>query len=65
MNETEAVRRALLLIVAGLAVALVCVLRVTPATFVLFAALGLPLVGLGMLIFLRVVWRSLRDRSEE
>jgi hypothetical protein len=63
MNDGDAIRRALLLIVAGLSAALVCVLKVTPATFVLFAALGLPLVGFGVLIFLRVVWRSLRDRD--
>lgn len=65
MNAADEVRRALLLIAAGLVVTLLCVLKVTPATFVLFAALGLPLVGLGVLLFLRVVWRSLRDRDGE
>lgn len=65
MNDAELVRRSLVLILVGLVVALVCVVRVTPATFVLFAALGLPLIGLGMFNFLRVVWRSLRDRDEE
>lgn len=63
MNGAEASRRALVQILLGLVAALVCVLRVTPATFVLFAAVGLPLVGLGVLGLLRVAWRSLRDRE--
>lgn len=65
MTEADAIRRSLVLILLGLLVTLVCVLRVTPATFVFFAAVGLPLVGLGVLGFLRVVWRSLRDREED
>lgn len=63
MIDAEASRRALVQILLGLAAALVCVLRVTPATFILFAAVGLPLIGLGVLGLLRVAWRSLRDRE--
>lgn len=62
-REAGAVRRALLLIVGGLVPALICTLKVTPATFVAFAALGLPLVGVGVLLFLRAIWRVLRERE--
>lgn len=65
MSEAALIHRSLVLVLLGLVPTLVCVLRVTPGTFVAFAVFGLPLVGLGMLGFVRVVWRSLRDRDED
>lgn len=62
-REARSVRRALALIVLGLIPTLVCVVHVTPTTFVLFAAFGLPLVGVGVLIFIHAVWRVLRERE--
>lgn len=56
-------RRAAVVVAVGLTVQLVAALRWTPATFVVAAAVGVPLVLAGTLMFLRVVWRNLRDKG--
>ena len=35
----------------------------TPATFILSAAIGVPLVLLGGALFLAAVWRNMRDKG--
>jgi hypothetical protein len=52
--NVRAVRRALLLVIAGLSVQLGCAFFWSPATFLLSALLGMPLVILG------AVWAWLR-----
>lgn len=47
----------------GLAVQLGSALHWTPATFVVSAVVGLPLVMVGSLLFLTAVWRNLKDRG--
>jgi hypothetical protein len=53
-------RRALVLVVVGLALQLVATLRWSPATFLLSAAVGLPCVLLGAAVF---GWAVLRGRA--
>lgn len=62
-REARSVRRALLLILVGLVPTLICAIEVTPTTFVAFAVIGMPLIGVGVLVFLRAVWRVLRERE--
>jgi hypothetical protein len=57
------VRRAAILAGLGLAVQLVAGFRWTPATFILSAAVGVPLVLAGGVLFLTAVWRRMRDRG--
>ena len=47
----------------GLLVQLGAAFHWTPITFVLSAALGLPLVGLGALLFLRTVFRIVKSKG--
>jgi hypothetical protein len=56
-------RRAAVVVGVGLAVQLVAALHWTPATFIAAAAFGVPLVLAGTLMFLRVVWKNLRDKG--
>ena len=59
----RSVRRAAAVVGIGLALQFVAALHWTPATFILSAALGLPLVIVGALLFLAAVWRNLKDRG--
>jgi hypothetical protein len=54
-------RRALLLILLGLVVQVFALYELTPGTFLLFAGVALPLVSAGIFIFVRLVWRVLRE----
>jgi hypothetical protein len=45
----------------GLAAQLAAALHWTPATFILSTVVGIPLVLAGSLLFLRAVWRRLKD----
>jgi hypothetical protein len=54
-------KTALLLTIVGLVIEAFCVVDLTPASFVVFAAVGMPLVGLGILVFVATVWRVLRE----
>jgi len=55
------IRRAAVPAGLGLAVQLVAAFHWTPATFILSAAIGTPLVLLGGVLFLAGVWRHMRD----
>jgi hypothetical protein len=54
-------RRALLLILLGLVVQVFTLHELTPGTFLLFAGVSLPLVGAGIFVFVRHVWRVLKE----
>ena len=56
-------RRAAALSGLGLLVQLGASFYWTPLTFVLSAVIGLPLVGLGALLFLRAVVRIMKDKG--
>jgi hypothetical protein len=56
-------RRACLVSGLGLAVELGSALHWTPATFILAAAVGTPLVLVGGAMFLRAVWRFMKERG--
>ena len=57
------VKRAAAIVAVGLGMQLVAALHWTPATFILAAAVGLPLVVVGSVLFLAAVWRQLEDRG--
>ena len=57
------IRRAAVVAGLGLAVQLVAALHWTPATFILSAAIGAPLVLIGGGMFLGAVWRNMRDKG--
>ena len=59
-RSLRSIRLSLGLIGAGLLLELWCVSHVTPASFVVFFVLGIPMIGAGILGFLRVVWRELK-----
>jgi hypothetical protein len=59
----RSVKRAAAVVGIGLAVQLGAALHWTPATFIVSAVLGLPLVIVGSLLFLAAVWRNLKDRG--
>jgi hypothetical protein len=63
-KNVRAVRRALGLVVAGLAVQLGCAFFWSPATFLLSALLGMPLVVAGALLGWLSRARSVRARLE-
>lgn len=54
------VRRGLAFVIAGLTVQLAGALRWTPGTFVASAVLAVPLVLLGVALFVRAAWRAAR-----
>jgi hypothetical protein len=62
--DVRAVRRALGLVVAGLVVQLGCAFFWSPATFLLSALLGMPLVVAGVLYAWLARFRSPRARGE-
>jgi len=57
------IRRAATVGGLGLALQLGAALHWTPATFVLSAAIGVPLVLAGGVLFLAAVWRNMRDKG--
>jgi hypothetical protein len=57
------VRRAAILGGLGLAVQLGAAFHWTPATFILSATIGAPLVLVGGVLFLAAVWRNMRDKG--
>lgn len=56
-------RKAAVLLLIGLALAMVATLKLTPLTFVLFAFLGIPAVGVGVVLYVWHVIRELRARG--
>ncbi|MDQ3266607.1 MAG: hypothetical protein M3Y59_23655 [Myxococcota bacterium] len=63
MTHEKRIRVAALIILAGLLVQLFSTLYWTPLTFVIFAALGVPLVLVGILLYLSTVWKILKERK--
>ena len=57
------IRRAALIAGLGLAVQLGAAFHWTPATFILSATIGAPLVLVGGVLFLAAVWRNMRDKG--
>jgi hypothetical protein len=62
-SMTKKIRRAAVLAGMGLAVQLVAALHWTPATFIISASLGAPLVLAGGVQFLVAVWKNMRDKG--
>lgn len=60
---TRKIRRAAVAGGSGLAVQLVAALHWTPATFILSAAVGTPLVLAGGVLFLVAVWGQMKDKG--
>jgi hypothetical protein len=60
---TRRVKRAAGVAGLGLAAQLAAALHWTPATFILSATLGVPLVLLGGLMFLGAVWRNMKNKG--
>jgi hypothetical protein len=56
-------RRACVVAGLGLSVELAAALHWTPLTFILAAAVGTPLVLAGGVMFLRAVWRFMKERG--
>jgi hypothetical protein len=59
----RALKRASVVAALGLAVELVSAVHWTPATFIVSAVVGAPLVLVGGAMFLRTVWRLMKDRG--
>ena len=57
------IRRAAVPAGLGLAVQLGAAFHWTPATFILSATIGAPLVLIGGALFLAAVWRNMRDKG--
>lgn len=60
---TKKIRRAAVVGGAGLVVQLLSALHWTPATFIMSAVLGAPLVIAGGALFLAAVWKNMKDRG--
>lgn len=63
MNGARAMRRAAVLVGAGIAVQLIASFSWTPGTFVLAAAVGIPLVAAGTIQFVIAVLKVLRRKG--
>jgi hypothetical protein len=63
LSVVTRVRLALVACMAGLAVQLAAALAWSPGAFILFAAVGVPLVLLGVVIYLWTVLVDLRRRG--
>jgi hypothetical protein len=60
---TKRIRRAAVVSGLGLCVQLAAALHWTPATFILSAVVGAPLVLTGGALFLVAVWKNMRDKG--
>jgi len=61
--QTRRIRRAAVVSGLGLGVQLLAAFRWTPATFILSAAVGAPLVIAGGALFLVAVWQNMRSKG--
>ena len=59
----RALKRATAVTGSGLALELFAAVHWSPATFILSAAVGVPLVLIGAGLFLRAVWRVMKERG--
>jgi hypothetical protein len=62
-HVTRKIRRAGFVGGLGLVVQLAAAFHWTPATFILSATIGTPLVLAGGVLFLAAVWRHMRDKG--
>ena len=62
-NVAGKIRRAAIVGGLGLAMQLGAAFHWTPATFILSATIGAPLVLGGGVLFLATVWRNMRDKG--
>ena len=60
---TRKVKRAAIVGGSGLLVQLLAALHWTPATFIVSAVLGAPLVIAGGMLFIAAVWKNMRDKG--
>jgi hypothetical protein len=60
---TRKIRRAAVVGGAGLCVQLAAALHWTPATFIVSAVVGAPLVIAGAVMFLAAVWRNMKEKG--
>jgi hypothetical protein len=60
---TRRIRRAGVVAGAGLVLQLAAAFYWTPATFILSAVVGVPLVLAGGVLFLSAVWRNMKDKG--
>jgi hypothetical protein len=60
---TREIKRAAIVGGSGLLVQLLAALHWTPATFILSAVLGAPLVLAGGVLFIAAVWKNMRDKG--
>lgn len=58
--EVATIRAALVCILVGAFVEVMCIAWFSPGTFVAMACIGLPITLLGIGIFVRMVWRNIR-----
>ncbi|RKH11467.1 hypothetical protein D7V97_11100 [Corallococcus sp. CA053C] len=63
MGHAKRIRIAALFVLAGLLVQLFATLFWSPLTFVVFAAVGVPLVLVGVLLYAITVWRVLKEKK--
>jgi hypothetical protein len=63
VDVTRKIRRSAVVAGLGLVLQLAAALHWTPATFILSAAIGLPLVIAGGALFLAAVWKNMRDKG--
>ena len=59
-GEVATIRSALVCVLVGAFVELMCLAWFSPGTFVAMACIGLPMTLLGIGIFVRMVWRHIR-----
>ena len=62
-GTTRRIRNAAVLVGLGLSVQVGAAFHWTPATFILSAVVGLPLVLVGGLLFVAAVWRNMRNKG--
>ncbi|HVG57417.1 MAG TPA: hypothetical protein VNA24_02600 [Hyalangium sp.] len=63
MSHEKRIRVAALFVLAGLLVQLFSTLFWSPLTFVVFAVVGVPLVLLGVFLYVATLWRILKERK--
>jgi hypothetical protein len=63
MSQLQNIRRSAMLAAGGLVIQLFASVFFSPWSFVMAAALGLPLVLCGAGMFLIAIWRVLRERG--
>jgi len=61
--KDRAMRRAAVVAGCGLLAQLIAAVHWTPMTFILSAAVGAPLVLVGAAMFLRAVWKIMKERG--